>query len=285
MSFGTRWIAPWSPRWKYSMLYIQYSEDRYITHIKKKQVFRSAYLEGNPFCPFILAGLWLCPLSSVPSVTTHHRSYVGIMCVQPTLAFWNTGGSLLRFQEGLLQELCGYPTGRGLCSDLAFLTGHSCTHISVAEPSVQLSYLYIIVQEPMPGWTPAKHRGQGSETNWSWSSAMIKKQLETEKKGKSLLSSLLRESMEEEKICLIMKLNISHVSWCFGSKVLPFVLMPTFLRENSEFIKQSQAWSCLSRLMYNISLLCLNWFPDRYPHIEDEESKTRQLEIFEFLKA
>ena len=44
--------------------------------------------------------------------------------------------------------------------------------------------------------------------------------------------------MEEEKICLIMKLNISHVSWCFDSKVLPFVLMPTFLRENSDFIKQ-----------------------------------------------
>ena len=123
------------------MLYIQYLEDRYITHIKKKQIIRSAYLECNPFSPLILAGLRLCPLSSVPSVTTHCRSYVGIMCMQPTLAFCNRRGSFLRFREGLLQELCGYPTGRGLCSDLTFLTGHSCTHISVAEPSIQLSYL------------------------------------------------------------------------------------------------------------------------------------------------
>lgn len=137
----------------------------------------------------------------------------------------------------------------------------------------------------MPGWTPAKHRGPGQWNRWSWSSAMIKKQLATEKERKSLLSSFtLRESMEEEKICLIMKLNISHVSWCFGSKVLPLcwcLLSWGKLRIH----KAVTGLGCLSRLMYNISLLCPNWFPDRYPHIRDEESKTRQLEIFEFLKS
>ena len=143
--FGTGWIASWSPRWKYGMLYIQYLEDRYITHIKKKQIIRSAYLECNPFSSLILAGLRLCPLSSVPSVSTHRRSYVGILCMQPTLAFWNRRGSFLRSREGLLQELCGYPTGRGLRSDLTFLTGHSCTHIFVD------IYLAILFVDNCPG--------------------------------------------------------------------------------------------------------------------------------------
>lgn len=76
---------------------------------------------------------------------------------------------------------------------------------------------------------------------WRWSSEMIRMEegLATAKEGKN--SPFLftpRESMEEEKITFNYEVTFSHVSWCFGSKVLPFALVSTFLGENSEFTKQ-----------------------------------------------
>lgn len=138
------------------MLYIQYLEDRYMTHIKKKQVFRSAYLGCNPFSPFILAQLQFCPLSICPICHHPSQELCGNNVCTAHSCILKYRWMLSKIPGGTVTGALWLPTGRGLCSDLAFLTCHSCSHISRCRTLCPASLFVDNCPGTMPGWTPAK---------------------------------------------------------------------------------------------------------------------------------